>query len=271
MNRIDTTFAALKAAGRKGLVGYLTAGDPDAETSCRNLRTAIDAGLDILELGVPFSDPTADGPTIQAAAQRALAAGMTVAGCLDLVRRLRRDAALPIVLFGYANPFFRYGYERLCADAAGAGVDGMLVVDLPFEEADELRVHMAAHGLAFIPLIAPTTPPARAARILDGAGGFVYYIMVTGVTGARDTVAADLAGHTRALRALTDLPIAAGFGVRDGAQARRAAEAADAVVVGSALVNAARDGVLEALVTELRTALDARDPGCRTANAERMQ
>jgi tryptophan synthase alpha chain len=256
MNRIDATFAALKASGRKGLVGYMTAGDPDADTSYRDLRSAVDGGVDVLELGVPFSDPTADGPTIQAAALRALAGGMTVAGCLDLVRRLRRDVSVPIVLFGYANPFFRYGYETLCAEAADAGVDGMLVVDLPFEESAELRAPMDAHGLALIPLIAPTTPGERAAAILKQARGFVYYIMVTGVTGARSSVAGDIAAHTAALRARTDLPIAAGFGVSDGAQARRAAEAADAVVVGSALVKAAREGTLKALVKELRTALD---------------
>lgn len=261
MNRLDDKFAELKAAGRKGLVGYMTAGDPDAETSYRDLRTVVDGGVDVLELGVPFSDPTADGPTIQAAALRALANGMNLAKCLELVRRLRKDTSIPIILFGYANPFFRYGYAKLCADAAAAGVDGLLVVDLPFEESDELRVHMDAHDLALIPLIAPTTPKARAAEILKSARGFVYYIMVTGVTGARTTVAVDIAAHTAALRACTDLPIAAGFGVSNGAQARRAAEAADAVVVGSALVRAAREGSLAALVKELRHAIDESAAG----------
>ncbi|MBM4143847.1 MAG: tryptophan synthase subunit alpha [Lentisphaerae bacterium] len=257
MNRIDAAFARLKQAGRKGLVGYLTAGDPDRAASEADLDAAIAGGLDVLELGVPFSDPTADGPVIQAASQRALAAGMDVDGALEIVAGLRRRHALPIVLFGYANPFFRHGYDRLCADAAAAGADGLLVVDMTFEEAAELQPDMDRHGLYRIPLIAPTTPPARAARILTGARGFVYYIMVTGVTGARARVAADIDRHLRALRQCTDLPVAVGFGVSNGAQARAASAAADAVVVGSALVKAAREGRLPALVSELRAALDA--------------
>ncbi|MBN1557235.1 MAG: tryptophan synthase subunit alpha [Lentisphaerae bacterium] len=261
MNRIDETFAALRRAGRKGLVGYLTAGDPDPETSERNIRAALEHGVDVLELGVPYSDPTADGPTIQAASQRALAAGMTTAKSLELVKRLRRDFQTPIVLFGYANPFFRYGYARLCAEAAAAGVDGLLAVDLAFEEADELREHMAGHDLALIPLIAPTTPRERAAAILARAQGFVYYIMVTGVTGARAALAADMAAHVAALRGLTPLPVAVGFGISNGAQARRAAEAADAVVVGSALIQAAGAGRLPELVRALRDALTGTGTG----------
>ena len=217
----------------------------------------MESGLDVLELGVPFSDPTADGPTIQAASHQALSAGMTVAGVLDIVRRLREWSEIPVVLFGYANPFFHYGYDRLCADAAGAGADGLLVVDLPFEEAGEIRGGADAAGLCCIPLVAPTTPAERAAAVLDGATGFVYYIMVTGVTGARDTVAADIAEHVTALRSCTNLPIAVGFGISGGEQARAAGKAADAVVVGSALVRAAAEGTLGALVAELRGALDA--------------
>lgn len=255
MNRLSHTFAALQREGRKGLVGYLTAGDPDLETSERDIRTALEGGVDVLELGVPFSDPTADGPTIQQATHRALAGGMTLRKTLDLAARIRQDCETPIVLFGYTNPFFRYGYERLCSDAARAGVDGMLVVDLPFGGTDELREHLARHGLCPIPLIAPTTPAERAAAILRRAEGFVYYIMVRGVTGARQTVASDLEEHIRTLRACTDLPIAVGFGVSDGEQARTAAADADAVVVGSALVRAAREGRLAALVAELRAAL----------------
>jgi tryptophan synthase alpha chain len=255
MNRITDTFTALKAAGRKGLVGYLTAGDPDLVTSERNIREAIDSGLDVLELGVPFSDPTADGPTIQVAAQRALAAGTTVARVLDLVRNLRRDYDLPIILFGYANPFFIYGFEKLCADAAEAGADGFLVVDLPFEEAEELTRHMDRHGLSLIPLIAPTTPSARMAQILEAARGFVYYIMVTGVTGARTSLAANVSEHVADVRRCTALPVAVGFGVSSGEQARAAGESADAVVVGSALVAAAGEGRLKALVRELKEAL----------------
>ncbi|OGD22888.1 MAG: tryptophan synthase subunit alpha [Candidatus Aminicenantes bacterium RBG_16_63_16] len=255
MSRFDDIFAALKQARRKGLVGYLTAGDPNFDESAADVREALAAGLDVLELGVPFSDPTADGPTIQAAGQRALAAGATVGRILDLARSVRAESAAPIVLFGYVNPFLAYGYDRLCADAKAAGVDGLLVVDLPFEETAELRVHADRHGLDLIPLIAPTTGPARSRRVLAGARGFVYYIMVKGVTGARQAVAADVAQHIAALRACTALPIAAGFGIGTPEQARAVASVADAVVVGSALVQAAREKRLGAFVSALRDAL----------------
>ncbi len=256
MNRIDRCFEQLKTQGRKGLVGYLTAGDPDMETSERDIRMALDAGVDILELGVPFSDPTADGPVIQAAAQRALASGTSLQAILEMVARLREDyPRQPMVLFGYTNPFFRYGYELLCADAAGVGIDGLLTVDLPFEESHELRQYTEPQDLAFIPLIAPVTPRERMARILKASSGFVYYIMVTGVTGAREALAANLQERMQVLRAVTDLPVAAGFGVGSGAQARAIAAHADAVVVGSALVKAARERRLDALVRELAAAL----------------
>jgi tryptophan synthase alpha chain len=257
MNRLDATFQNLKRANRKGFVGYLTAGDPDVARSMDDIRTALRGGVDVLELGIPFSDPTADGPVIQAASRRALAAGMTVRRALDMVRDLRREFDQPIVLFGYVNPFFRHGYARLAADAAAAGADAFLVVDLPFEEAGEMCAALADNGLHFIPLIAPTTPVARARVVLAQAGGFVYYIMVAGVTGARASLAVDLERHVRDLRSCTALPIAVGFGVSSGAQAREAAQAADAVVVGSALVKAARDGRLAALVKEIREALNA--------------
>ncbi|MDA0991127.1 MAG: tryptophan synthase subunit alpha, partial [Verrucomicrobia bacterium] len=186
--RLDRTFVALKQEGRKGLVGYLTAGDPDMAASERSIRTAIESGLDVLELGVPFSDPTADGTTIQAASQRALAAGTTLKAVLALVSRLRTDYTIPIILFGYANPFFVYGYEAFCADAAAAGADGLLIVDLPYEETGELRPQAEAHGLSLIPLVAPTTGLARARELVSSASGFIYYIMVTGVTGERQAV-----------------------------------------------------------------------------------
>ncbi|MDA0577853.1 MAG: tryptophan synthase subunit alpha [Verrucomicrobia bacterium] len=256
MNRLTKTFHDLKASGRKGLVGYLTAGDPDLAVSEANIRAAIEAGLDVLELGVPFSDPTADGPTIQEASMRALAAGTNLGAVLALVGRIRRDHAIPIVLFGYANPFFSYGFAALAADAAAAGADGLLVVDLPFEESAELRGPLAKHGLCYVPLIAPTTSPARAAATLAEAQGFVYYIMVTGVTGARAALATDLTEHLRALRGVTTLPIAVGFGVSNGAQAKAASQHADAVVVGSALVRAAQEQRVAELVRELRAGLD---------------
>ena len=225
-------------------------------TSERNIRSAVESGIDLLELGVPFSDPTADGPTIQEAAQRALASGAKVAGLLDMVRNLRRDVDVPIILFGYANPFFRYGYENICRDAAEAGVDGMLVVDMPFEQLEELRPHADAHGIYSVPLIAPTTPADRMATITGQAKGFIYYIMVTGVTGARDRVVADVADHVAQLRSCTDLPIAAGFGISNGAQAAQAAQSVDAVVVGSALVRAAQEGRLAELIRDLRQGLE---------------
>ncbi|MBN1670665.1 MAG: tryptophan synthase subunit alpha [Kiritimatiellae bacterium] len=256
MNRITRTFETLRRVGKTGLVGYLTAGDPDMAASEALVREALENGVDILELGVPFSDPTADGPTIQAASQRALAAGTTLAKVLEMVPKIRADFDAPIVMFGYANPLFSYGYETVCAAAAEAGVDGMLVVDLPFEEAAELRVHMDRHGLSFIPLIAPTTPPERVRMILSQGQGFVYYIMVTGVTGARSELAAGVGEHVATIRQATDLPVAVGFGISSGDQARRVRAAADAVVVGSALVEAARRGALGALVRELRAGLD---------------
>jgi tryptophan synthase alpha chain len=255
MNRITKKFQELKKAGKKGLVGYLTAGDPDVKRSMKDIRAAIANGVDVLELGVPFSDPTADGPIIQEASRRALEAGMTVKKALKMVEGIRKESQIPIVLFGYANPFFRYGYEKVCRDAAKAGADGMLIVDLPYEESGELRVFMDRHDLFFIPLVAPTTPRARAAMILKNAKGFVYYIMVTGVTGIRDDVANDVAANLKELRKSTDLPVAVGFGISGGAQARMAAAPADAVVVGSALVKAAREGRLVRLVRELRKAL----------------
>jgi len=255
MNRIDKTFSRLKAEGKKGFVGFLTAGDPDIEQSEKDIRTALDCGVDVLELGIPFSDPTADGPVIQAASRRALDSGCTLDDVLALVKRLRADYETPIVLFGYVNLFFHYGYQEICRAAIEAGADGMLVVDLPYEESGELKEFMG-DDLHFISLAAPTTPAVRLEKILAEAAGFVYYIMVAGVTGTRAELAGDLAEHVAALRAVTDLPIAAGFGVANGRQAAEACRQADAVVVGSALIQAARDGRLAELVREIRAGLD---------------
>ena len=254
-DRIQKTFARRTAAKQATLVGFLTAGDPTIEESERDIRAALDHGVDVIELGVPFSDPTADGPEIQMAGQRALAAGMTLGRTIELARRIRKDYEAPIILFGYVNLFFSRGYERVCREAAEAGIDGLLVVDLPFEESAELRGAMDRHGMALIPLVAPTTPEARMEMILNDARGFVYYIMVKGVTGAREAVATDAGEHLRQLRRHTSLPIAAGFGVSNGAQARAIAAHADGVVVGSALVKAAREGRLVPLVQELRRSL----------------
>lgn len=257
MSRIKQTFEKLKEQNRKALVGFLMAGDPDLAVSEKHCREALLNGVDVLELGVPFSDPTADGPVIQAAGRRGLAVGTTIDGVLKMAGRLRQDFDTPIILFGYANPFFSYGYARLAKAAAAAGVDAFLVVDLPFEEADEFKTHLDKCGLDFISLIAPTTPSARLAVILKNACGFVYYIMVKGVTGVRTEIPTDVAEHLARLRQNTALPIAAGFGISDGAQARSASKYADGVVVGSALVKAAGEGRLVALVRELRQALDS--------------
>ena len=255
MNRIVAKFEELKAAERKGLVVYMTAGDPDRERSMRHLREGIESGIDILELGVPFSDPTADGPTIQAAAFRALGSGTTLPGVLSMVRELRDDFDVPVVLFGYANPFFSYGYEKLCADAASAGVDGLLAVDIPAEESGEIAAQATANDLCLVPLIAPTTPRDRLPTVTRYARGFVYYVMVKGVTGARETTAADVSTHVAQLREFTDLPVAVGFGVSSGYQAREVGRSADAVVVGSAVVRAAHGGGVGPLVSELSAAL----------------
>lgn len=255
LNRVTHTFEILRSRRQKALIGYLTAGDPDLKTSERNIRIALANGLDILELGVPFSDPTADGPAIQAAGQRALASGTSLKKILAMAARLRRSFQTPMILFSYANPLFRYGYDELCRDAARAGLDGLLVVDLPYEEAGELLAPMKRHGLMFIQLIAPTTSLKRARRLLAAADGFVYYILVKGVTGVRKHLVTNVKQHMDRLRTCTDLPIAAGFGISDGAQARAAARHADAVVVGSALVEAARAGRLAELVRELAAAV----------------
>lgn len=259
MGRIEQAFASLKSQGRKALVGYITAGDPDMQTSERNVRTILSEGLDILELGVPFSDPTADGPAIQESSQRALKSGATLGGVIEMMKRVRRDFSTPAILFGYANPFMQYGYARLCDDAAAAGIDGFLVVDMPFEEQGELRVHAASHGQTVIPLIAPTTDAKRAAMILKHAAGFVYYIMLKGVTGTRDGgIATDVRSHVEMIRRCTSLPVVVGFGVSNPAQAREAVSDADGVVVGSALVKAAHENRLPGLVTELRSGLAKR-------------
>ena len=236
MGRIEETFKRLKKAGRKAFVAYLTAGDPDLETTAALIPALEAAGVDILEIGVPFSDPTADGPAIQAASQRALQGGATLGKILSLIAALRRTSGIPIVLFGYYNPILSFGPERFAAKAAASGVDGILVVDLPPEEARELRRYTDPAGLAFITLIAPTTGPERAGKILRKAGGFVYFISVTGVTGTAAPRIGEVRQAVEQLRTLTDLPIAAGFGISTPEQASAIAPLADGVVVGSALV-----------------------------------
>jgi tryptophan synthase alpha chain len=237
VSRIERRFAALRQAGRAGLVTYLTAGDPDLETSTRLFAGLAAAGADLIEIGMPFSDPMADGPAIQAAGQRALRAGMRLAGSLALVRQLRRDDdATPIVLMGYYNPIYRYGVGRFARDAAASGVDGVIVVDLPPEEDAELVGPARAARLDAIRLATPTSGDARLPRIVEGAGGFIYYVAIAGITGTRAADTREVATAVARLRRFTPLPIAVGFGIKDAEQAAAVARAADAAVVGSALV-----------------------------------
>ena len=236
MTRIDAIFEGLKARGEKGLVVYLTAGDPTSEASLAYLKAAADAGADILEVGVPFSDPTADGPTIQAAAKRALDAGMTLHKVLSLVTEFRKTHETPVILFGYYNPMFRYGVPALCRDARKAGVDGFLVVDLPVEEWGEMAPEARKNGIDWIPLAAPTSGPGRIRRIADAGSGFLYLISVTGITGARSTLPPGIAKWTQKVRRTIHLPLAVGFGISSPEMAKGAVLHADAAVVGSACV-----------------------------------
>lgn len=235
MTRIGDTFAALRARGEVGLVPFLTAGDPDLDTSEALVTEMVRQGADVVELGVPFSDPMADGPTLQRAAERALRAGTSLARIMDLVRRLRRALDVPILLFGYYNPIWRYGAARFAADARQAGVDGVLCVDLPPEEADELKRETDRHDLDMIFLLAPTSSPDRERAVLRRARGFIYYVSVTGVTGARDTLPADLGARVRRVRAASPVPVGVGFGIASAAAAREVAGVADAAIVGSAI------------------------------------
>ena len=224
---------------RPGLVAYVTAGDPDLATTREIVLAAIDAGAEVIELGVPFSDPLADGPVIQRASERAVGRGVTLRDVLGLARAIR--AARPgagLVLFSYLNPVVRMGMERFCADAAEAGVDGVLLTDMIVEEADEYRASMAQHGLAPIFLAAPTSPDSRLKAIAEASQGFVYAVSRVGITGARETVAADAEALVRKLRSYTDLPIAVGFGISKPDHVRDVGRFADAAVVGSALVAA---------------------------------
>jgi tryptophan synthase alpha chain len=235
-SRIDTRFAALKAAGRTGLIPFVTAGDPDPDAMVALLHALVEAGADLIELGVPFSDPMADGPTIQHASERALVKGVGLDAILGWVRDFRqRDAATPIVLMGYLNPIEIHGAARFGREAVAAGVDGVLLVDCPLEEAASAAPLRAA-GLQQILLAAPTTDAARLARLCEAAEGFLYYVSFAGITGAAQLSTVDIAARVASLRAQSRAPVAVGFGVRDAANARAIAAFADAVVIGSALV-----------------------------------
>ena len=260
MSRIAARFASLKQAGRGALVTYLQAYDPDPATSLAILRGLPAAGADIIEVGIPFTDPMADGPAIQRAAQRALKAGATLPGVLALVRDFRRqDDATPIVLMGYYNPILSYGVDRFCVDAASSGVDGLIVVDVPSEEADEIEPQARANGLDLIRLVAPTTDDERLPRVLKSTTGFVYYVSITGITGTRSAAKEVLEAAIPRIRRHTGLPIAIGFGIRTPQQAAEAAGIADAAVVGTALVEtlaASLDDKDRARPDTLRVVLD---------------
>jgi tryptophan synthase alpha chain len=238
VSRIAARFAALRAQGRGALIPYLQAYDPDEATSLAILRGMPAAGADLIEIGMPFTDPMADGPSIQAAALRGLRAGASLRRTLAMVAAFRAgDAETPIILMGYLNPVLSYGPAQFCTDAAAAGVDGLIVVDLPSEEADWLAPHAAASGLDVIRLVAPTTDDARLPLVLAGSSGFVYYVSIAGITGTHSASAEHLAAAIPRIRAVTDLPIAIGFGIRSPAQAAGAVRVAEAAVVGTALVD----------------------------------
>jgi tryptophan synthase alpha chain len=261
VSRIAATFKKLRAEKRAALITFVEGFDPDRATSLALLTGMAAHGADIIEIGVPFTDPMADGPTIQAAGRRALLAGATLPGVLELVREFREDnATTPIVLMGYLNPILSYGVARFCEDAAGVGVDGLIVVDLPTEEADLLLPDAAANGLDVIRLVAPTTSDERLPLVLAGSSGFVYYVSITGITGTRTATAEDLARDIPRLRRATSLPIAVGFGVRTPEQAAVVAKYADAAIVASALIERCFGfGVVAALddVTALSESLRA--------------
>lgn len=234
--RITEKFSQLRARKEKALIIYLTAGDPSLETTKKLFFSLEEAGVDILEIGVPFSDPTADGPVIQEASQRALKAGTTLAGVLKMIAEVREVSQIPVVLFGYFNPIFSYGLEKFARDAQVAGVDGILVVDLPHEESPELRAYTDAAGIDFISLIAPTTDTARMKKIAAGATGFLYYISITGITGTAAPKIAAIKTDIEKIQKISKLPVAVGFGISRPEQASEIAGFADGIVIGSAVV-----------------------------------
>lgn len=265
MTRLRQRLDALRSAGRKGLVPFITAGDPSLAATVPVMHALAQAGADVIELGVPFSDPMADGPVIQRSSERALARGAGLAWVLDCVRAFReRDATTPVVLMGYLNPVEIRGAASFAAEAAAAGVDGMLLVDLPPEEAEAYRLAFAHNGLALISLVSPTTPQARLQRLCEQADGYLYYVSYAGVTGAAHLDVGDAGRHLAEVRAMAKVPVFAGFGIRDAASAAAMAVHADGVVVGSALVSAMEGSTgeaeaaarAEAFLRPLRGALD---------------
>jgi tryptophan synthase alpha chain len=243
-DRLSTRFAKLKAEGRAGLITFVTACDPDFDTSLAIVKGLPKSGADVIELGMPFTDPMADGPAIQAAGLRALKAGGSMIRTLELTRKFREvDSETPIVLMGYFNPIHHYGIERFCKDAQGAGADGLIIVDLPPEEDAELRPSATAAGLHMIRLATPTTDAVRLPKVLANSSGFLYYVAVAGITGTKSAEASDIERAITRIRASTKLPLAVGFGIRTPEQAAAMARFADAAVVGSALVSTVADNL----------------------------
>lgn len=243
MSRIDAKFAELKAANRKAFVSYVMAGDPDYETSLEIVKGLPAAGVDVIELGLPFTDPMADGPTIQLAGQRALEAGQTLKKTLEMARSFREDDdTTPIVLMGYYNPIYNHGVAQFLTDAKAAGIDGLIVVDLPPEEDGELCIPAQAAGLNFIRLATPTTDEKRLPRVLQNTSGFVYYVSITGITGAANAIAGDVGPEVARIKASTDLPVIVGFGIKTPEASRDIAAIADGAVVGSAIVERIAEG-----------------------------
>ncbi|MDX1820926.1 MAG: tryptophan synthase subunit alpha [Paracoccaceae bacterium] len=237
MTRIDATFAALKAEGKKAFVAYVMAGDPDYATSLELIKGLPGAGVDVIEMGLPFTDPMADGETIQLAGQRALEAGQTLQKTLDMAAEFRKtNDTTPIVMMGYYNPIFNRGVDRFLVDAKAAGIDGLIVVDLPPEEDDELCIPAQKAGLNFIRLATPTTDDKRLPKVLQNTSGFVYYVSITGITGSAEANAADVAPEVARIKAQTDLPLIVGFGIKTPDAAQSIASVADGCVVGSAIV-----------------------------------
>ena len=252
MNRLTRRLTTLKNNSQKALVTFITAGDPDLSTTEEMIHLLEDAGADIIELGVPFSDPMADGPTIQLSSERALAAGTTLTGILQTVRNVRLTSQIPIILMGYLNPIHAYGYGLFCQAAALAGVDGVLLVDMPPEESDGFLTHANAHGLNVIFLLTPTSDASRIATVNMLGQGFIYYVTVTGVTGARQEISETLAAELTRIKAQVALPIMAGFGISTPDQAASVADLADGVVVGSAIVKLFQQHSGTRLRTELK-------------------
>jgi len=258
MTRIDQKFAQLRADGKKAFVAYVMAGDPNYETSLEVVKGLPDAGVDIIELGLPFTDPMADGPTIQLAGQRALDQGMTLNKTLELARTFREtDDTTPIVLMGYYNPIYSHGVDQFLIDAKAAGIDGLIVVDLPPEEDEELCIPAQAAGMNFIRLATPTTDDNRLPKVLTNTSGFVYYVSITGITGAANAVATDVGPEVARIKANTDLPVIVGFGIKTPESSRDIASVADGAVVGSAIVERIGKGESPADVLEFVRGLAA--------------